>query len=107
MDMTRSWIPTLVIVVGCGDNLELPFDHSVDAADVSILYPLPDTLDPLIQPAEEGAFGQLFPEPLFPTVIGPVDAGVTYGDMRLIALRFDPCSARKHCNAEVRAIFQP
>jgi hypothetical protein len=30
-----------------------------------------------------------------------------YGDMRLIALRVDPCSARKSCNPEVRAIFQP
>jgi hypothetical protein len=103
----RSWLSALVAVAGCGDNLELPYDHSVDAADVSILYPLPDTVDQLIRPAEEAAYGQLFPEPLFPTVIGPVDVAVTYGDMRLIALRVDPCSARKNCNPEVRAIFQP
>jgi hypothetical protein len=107
MKMTRTSLLALVAVAGCGDNLELPFDHSVEAADVSILYPLPDTLDPLIQPSEEAAFGQLFPEPLFPVAIGPVDVNITYGDMRLIALRVDPCSARKMCNAEVRAIFQP
>jgi hypothetical protein len=74
---------------------------------VSILYPLPDTIDLLIQPAEQAAFGPLFPEPWFPTAIGPVDVGTSYRDMRLIALRLDPCSARKTCSAEVRAIFQP
>src|SRR5215470_4083104 len=107
--MTRSLLPAIAVLAGCGDDLGPPidYDHAVDAADVSILYPLPDTLDVLIRPAEEAAYGQLFPEPLFPTVIGPVDVGVTYGDMRLIALRIDPCSARKNCNAEVRAIFQP
>lgn len=107
MHMTRSWLPALVCLAGCGDNLEPDYDHAVDAADVSILYPLPDTIDLLIRPAEEGKFGQLFPERLFPTVIGPVDIGVSYGDMCLIALRLDPCSARKTCSAEVRAIFQP
>ena len=105
--MTRTWLAALVVLAGCGDNTEPPFDHSVDAADVSLLYPLPDTRDQLIQPSEQASFGPLFPEPLFPTVIGPVDFGVTYADMRLVALRFDPCSARKGCNAEVRAIFQP
>src|SRR5215468_11621972 len=107
--MTRCLLSAIVVLVACGDNLGEPldYDHAVDAADVSILYPLPDTLDLLIQPAEQAAFGQLFPEPLFPTVIGPVDVGVSYGDMRLIALRLDPCSARKGCNPEVRAIFQP
>jgi hypothetical protein len=71
------------------------------------LYPLPDSIDLLIQPAEQAAFGPLFPERLFPTAIGPVDVDTSYRDMRLIALRLDPCSARKACNAEVRAIFQP
>jgi hypothetical protein len=42
---------------------------------------------------------------LFPTAIGPVDVGTTYANLRLIALRLDPCSARKSCNSEVRAIF--
>jgi hypothetical protein len=105
--MMRSWLPALVLVAGCGDNLELPFDHTVDAADVSILYPLPDTLDRLIQPAEQGAFGPLFPERLFPTAIGPVDVATAYADLRLVALRLDPCSARMACDSEVRAIFQP
>ncbi len=98
----RDWLAALVLLAGCGDNL-----HPVDAADVSILYPLPDTIDLLIQPSEQAAYGQLFPEPLFPTAIGPVDIGMSYADMRLIALRLDPCSARKGCNSEVRAIFQP
>ena len=97
----RGWPAALVVLAACSDG------PSVEAADVSILYPLPDTLDQLIQPSEQGKYGQLFPEPLFPVSIGPVDVGVTYADMRLIALRLDPCSARKGCNSEVRAIFQP
>jgi hypothetical protein len=107
--MKRSWLLALVGLAGCGDNREpaLDYDLAVESADVSILYPLPDTLDLLIQPAEQAAFGPLFPEPWFPTAIGPVDTGTSYRDMRLIALRLDPCSARKACSAEVRAIFQP
>src|SRR5260221_3924836 len=104
----RSWL-LVVGVAGCGDNLApaLDYDLAVEAADVSILYPLPDSIDLLIQPSEQAAFGQLFPEPLLPTLIGPVDIGMSYGDMRLIALRLDPCSARNTCSSEVRAIFQP
>jgi len=98
----RYWLAALVLLVACGDNL-----HPVEAADVSILYPLPDSRDLLIQPSEQAAYGQLFPQPLFPTAIGPVDIGITYADMRMVALRLDPCSARLDCNSEVRAIFQP
>lgn len=107
--MLRGWLATLLCLAGCGDNLHpvADYDREVESADVSILYPLPDTIDLLIRPSEEAAFGALFPESLFPTAIGPVDIGTSYGDMRLIALRFDPCSARKTCSPEVRAIFQP
>jgi len=109
MHVMRCCLPALVWLAGCGDNLEPPLDYDrvVEGADVSILYPLPETIDLLIQPDEQAAFGQLFPEPWFPTAIGPVDIGTSYRDMRLIALRFDPCSARKTCSPEVRAIFQP
>src|SRR5258706_11779074 len=106
----RSWIPTL-LAVGCGDNLRveapLDFDPVVERADVSILYPLPTTIDQMIRPSEQTAFGDLFPQRLFPTVIGPVDIGIGYSDMHLVGLRFDPCSARGGCSSEVRAIFQP
>lgn len=107
--MMRRWLPALICLAGCGDNLDpgLDYDLEVEAADVSILYPLPDSLDLLIAPDEQGAFGPLFPEAWFPTAIGPVDIGTSYRDMRLLALRLDPCSARKACNPEVRAIFQP
>jgi len=40
--MRRSWLPALAAVVGCGDNLPQRIDH-IDSADVSILYPLPET----------------------------------------------------------------
>ena len=98
----RDWLAAVVLLAGCGDNI-----RAVEAADVSILYPLPDSIDLLVQPSEQGAYGTLFPEALFPTAIGPVDVGVSYTDMRLVALRLDPCSARLGCNSEVRAIFQP
>lgn len=97
----------LVWLVGCGDNRVPAYDLAVESADVSILYPLPDTIELLLQPSEEAAFGPLFPERWFPTAIGPVDIATSYLDLRLIALRLDPCSARKTCNSEVRAIFQP
>jgi hypothetical protein len=107
--MARRWALAFVCLVGCGDNLAPPpeYDRVVEAADVSILYPLPATLDLMIQPSEEAAYGQLYPEPLLPTLIGPVDIGMSYGDLRLVAVRLDPCSARDGCSAEVRAIFQP
>src|SRR5579859_2900864 len=98
----RGWVAALVVLASCGDNT-----HHVDAADVSILYPLPDTIDQLIPASEQAAYGPLFPERLFPVSIGPVDIGISYADMHLVALRLDPCSARKSCNSEVRAIFQP
>src|SRR5690348_1768285 len=102
--MRWAWLATLVCLAGCGDNLR---PVPVASADVSILYPLPDTLDPLIKPDEQAVYGPLFPESLFPTSIGPVELGTGYRDMRLIALRLDPCSARGGCSSEVRAIFQP
>jgi len=105
--MTRTWLAAVVVLAGCGDNLGPPIDHSVEAADVSILYPLPQRVDQLIPASEQATYGQLYPETLYHTEIGPVDIGITYSDLHLIALRFDPCSARKSCNAEVRAIFQP
>lgn len=109
LPMTRRWLQALIFIAGCGDNLDpgLDYDPEVEAADVSILYPLPASRDQMISPDEQAAFGQLFPEPWFPTAIGPVDVGTSYQDMRLVALRLDPCSARKSCTPEVRAIFQP
>ena len=52
----------LLCLTGCGDNLHVAdgYGPAVDSADVSILYPLPDTVDLLIQPAEEAAFGRCF-----------------------------------------------
>lgn len=105
--MAGSWLLSIAVLAGCGDNLPMPIDGTVDAADVSILYPLPERIDQLISPAEQGAYGALFPERLYPIPIGPVEIATGYADMRLIALRIDPCSARKSCNSEVRAIYQP
>jgi hypothetical protein len=87
------------------------FDPVVESADVSILYPLTSTTDrdQLVNANEMAAFGQLLPEHLVPGNPYPLDAntGGFYSDMRLIAIRLDPCSARGGCSSEIRAIYQP
>ena len=95
---------------GGGDDGPGPFDREVEAADVSILYPLPARVDQLLAASDAGAFGPLAPEQL-PGLPLPVprdsSEASTYADLRLVSLRLDPCSARATCSPEVRAIFQP
>lgn len=89
-----------------------PFDRAVASTDVSILYPLTaaTALDDLIPADAEGAWGELLPETL-PGTSPPVELAASLGwshdDLRLVALRLDPCSARDGCSPEIRAIFQP
>ena len=106
----------LLACSGGGDPFEPtdpgPFDREVAAADVSILYPLtaPTALDDLIAARTRGAWGVLVPETLpgtSPPVALASSIGWTHDDLRLIALRLDPCSARGECSPEIRAIFQP
>ena len=115
---TSSVIATSLLLAACGwggDDDPLPpgpFDRRVEAADVSILYPLTATtaIGDLIAASDVGAYGPLAPEMLpgheLPT---PRDSnlGSTYADLHLVAMRLDPCSARATCSPEVRLIFQP
>jgi hypothetical protein len=87
-----------------------PFDRRVDAADVSILYPLTSgtSRDDLIRADEMATYGQLLPELVVAGNPYPLDTqGGFYADMRLISLRIDPCSARGGCSPEIRAVYQP
>lgn len=89
-----------------------PFDREVAAADVSILYPLTaaTAVDDLIAAGARGAYGELVPTTLAgstPALDLAGQIGATYAELRLVALRLDPCSARATCSPEVRAIFQP
>jgi hypothetical protein len=104
-----SATPDAAAVVDAQPDALGPFEPVVAAADVSILYPLsPTTRDGLIAAAEVGAYGPLLPEDLVAGHPYPLDIdGDTYADMRLVAVRLDPCSARGGCASELRAVYQP
>lgn len=119
MIRTVSVVVVSVLLAACsggGEQAEPPalgpFDREVAAADVSILYPLTaaTAVDDLIAASARGAYGELIPRTL-PGAADPIELagqiGATYAELRLVALRLDPCSARATCAPEVRAIFQP
>lgn len=97
--------------------------------DVSILFPLPSTADgssDLLAPSASGARGPLLPSALYSTVgpitgstpFSPPDGGsfelvAAYADLRVVAMRLDPCFASlapdPHgvgCTAQLRLILQ-
>jgi hypothetical protein len=99
--------------------------------DVSILFPLPSSvadIDDLLAPSATGAQGTLFPSALY-SAMGPIfgstepgDGGplpgpengfAAYGDLRVTAIRVDPCFASPDpdpagvgCTAQIRLVFQ-
>jgi hypothetical protein len=92
--------------------------------DVSILFPLPasgDGLGLLLAPSATGSRGVLFPSDLYASEpipfsnasIGGPTTYVAYGDLRVVAMRIDPCFASlapdPHgvgCTAQLRLVFQ-
>jgi hypothetical protein len=91
--------------------------------DVSILFPLPasaDELGLLLAPSASGSRGVLFPSDLYASEPIPFARGgptpttyVPYGDLRVVAMRIDPCFASlapdPHgvgCTAQLRLVFQ-
>ncbi|MEZ4399698.1 MAG: hypothetical protein R3B06_06750 [Kofleriaceae bacterium] len=115
--LTAALVATLAAACsGGGDQPDPtvigPFDRQVAAADVSILYPLTATTDrdDLIAASAIGAHGVLVPpDVLGDATVGRLDSDVAASDadLRLVALRLDPCSARGSCTPEIRAVFQP
>ena len=95
-----------------------PYTGLVGTTDVSILYPLPSSggFADFVRPSEAGAHGALFPSAFADLALGVggslervfSDPPSKYGDMRLVSVRLDPCSARggSGCTSEVRAVFQ-
>lgn len=111
--MRISHVLVLVSSVACTDADGTtppigPFDPVVEGADVSLLYPLSGTTDrdALIAPSEAGLHGTLLPTLGLPRVF-PLDGGDDASDLRAIAIRLDPCSARGDCSPEIRIVFQP
>jgi len=92
--------------------------------DVSILFPLPasgDDLGLLLAPSATGSRGVLLPSDLYASEPIPFATGfddspktyVAYGDLRVVAMRIDPCFASlapdPHgvgCTAQLRLVFQ-
>lgn len=95
-----------------------PYTGDVGTNDVSILYPMPAAGEStaFVRPTEAGKHGQLLPEASFETVVpgGTLERtdrthASGYGQLGLISVRLDHCSARKGigtCTSEVRAVFQ-
>jgi hypothetical protein len=106
---------------GAGSN-----SMAIGMNDVSILFPLPANaadIDNLLGPAATGSLGTLLPSALY-TATGPIggsgpvvsQGGVgraAYGDLRVVAMRVDPCFASlapdpqgAGCTAQLRLVFQ-
>jgi hypothetical protein len=99
--------------------------------DVSILFPLPSSaadIDNLLAPSATGNRGALLPSALYAAIgpiagstdnsdgglpLGPHETIAAYGDLRVVAMRIDPCFASLDpdplgagCTAQLRLVFQ-
>ena len=81
--------------------------------DVSILFPLPVSLDAasLLAVSESGAEGVLLPQDVYDVFPATADAGVDaldYARLRVVALRFDRCGGPVgECYPQIRLVAQP
>lgn len=102
--------------LACSDNAASGDAKRLRNVDVTIIYPLPvpGDLDVLIQPTDEGTGGPLLPATVFvdghiPELdeLAPLadDAG-RLGALRVVAIRFDPCSGAAPCRPGMRLVFQ-
>jgi hypothetical protein len=82
--------------------------------DVSVLYPLPASVDAsgYLTPATLGARGELLPRDVYdaiPTFPVQPSQGLDYDRMRVVSLRFDDCHALPAggCEPQIRLVMQP
>lgn len=87
--------------------------------DVSVLFPLPESeadLEELIPVTAEGKFGVLLPEtlvPKLPVLRSGMPREETVAELRVIAVRFDPCFRETSgdvltpCVPQIRMVAQP
>jgi hypothetical protein len=82
-------------------------------ADVSVLVPLPASLDAPghLAPTSAGARGELLPKGVYDEIPEfPVEPaqGLDYDAMRVVGIRFDGCHPRPDgCEAQIRLVMQP
>lgn len=83
--------------------------------DVSILLPLPKAgeFSLLLSPTSKSIQGELLPWSIYenlPQLIAGVDRRVTYPDLKVIAIRLDPCfreTGPTECQRQIRMVWQP
>lgn len=81
--------------------------------DVSVLIPLPTSLDDpgYLVPLSQGLKGELLPKAVFDEIpVFPVtpSEGLNYVRMRTLAIRFDGCQPKETgCEAQIRMVMQP
>jgi hypothetical protein len=122
----RSLVALLVcglISLGCGGQ-PMPLEPEPSGGprltlnDVSFLLPLPapGRDGSLLSLADDGAMGPLLPKRLFdglPVLVEGVKAEQTYGELRVVSVRVDPCfpgsapPAPPRCVKQVRLVAQP
>jgi hypothetical protein len=91
--------------------------QSLGPNDISILFPLPESIiqSSLLESQTQGRYGELLPKATYNQLpnltAGPGALSTSLEDLKVVALRFDPCfpqeeSPRK-CQAQIRLIWQP
>lgn len=94
--------------------LALPLQAAWVMNDATVVYPLPQTaaeMGRLLAPADPGAGGALLPLKYWqriPAINQGESQARTYRNLRLVALRIDPCfKFRGECLAQIRFVWQP
>lgn len=104
------------VKIGVLLTLSLASAQSLDPNDISVLFPLPETMEEsqLLEPWTQADFGELLPESIFDRLpsltVDPLHE-TKREELRVIALRFDPCFPQaetpRGCQAQIRLIWQP
>lgn len=130
--LSRWLVPAtllLALASACGDDSSLGGGGAVSGGggaggaaaaapalglnDVSVLLPLPKTIDApgYLGAADAGARGVLLPQAVFdavPTFPVTPSQGLIYDRMRVLAVRFDGCGGGvDQCEPEIRLVMQP
>jgi hypothetical protein len=126
-------LPLLLLALGAcsgssdgdtGDEQDVKGSSGAQMNDLTTVLPLPKSQseldDAMIKASAAGVGGALLPKDLYDTTIGdgkPVgvggDVGLTYADLRVVAVRLDPCFANigpitdsTNCDNQLRLVFQ-
>ncbi len=101
------------LLISCSEPAATPAPTTLTLNDVSVLYPLPTSLNEskLLAPNDAGARGVLLPRDVYDAIsefpVMPPE-GLAFDDMRVVAARFDGCGGPLGaCLSELRLVMQP